>query len=625
MSDTQKRVISVEKFYGGESSDRAVGPTASFGASQALEFRRDPSRLTVLPGPRKISAGVIQDLILNMTQVQNGNRYALGDQGHFYKIDTNNVVTYVRKLEDGTDGLLYREDTDAIYAALPTKVRRMYPMSGNPQFDVTYGESRSTDGNAYRTGGTQTYSVPTAIDEAQACYFQPDIEPFYSIKVNIITPGTGDWTLTLHDGLNNVLASVTKANVTVSAGTTEFLFTSQVRALVKPNARTYHFHLTSTVADGTVACSTAGTLNTADFELWAYRLVDTANRLHPMAQFQQFTLIGNGNYLAVWEPLTGDNPPNNEFQRHRLVFPAGFMVCGIAVTDEFAVIACEKRSTDGNKDFQEGKLFIWDGTAQAPNQIIDVSGGSPQGIHTFENFPYFFVNGALCAWAGGKNIIKVRTLANTSTAYRDTVDDTNVYPNMMTVRDNLLHLGYPSYTSNTAIKYGVYTWGSLDKDYPSSFGYSYVISTQTNLNTSGTLQLGMVRNYGDEMYISWKDGTSYGLDIVDSYCDPAPVFKFRALEFNARARFKDKQATRLGIFTETLPAGVSITPVHSINGAADVTHDPMTSGEEIVSTIQQGVFKNIVYGFDGTCEGETPPVILANALEWDPLAERKSF
>jgi hypothetical protein len=77
-----------------------------------------------------------------------------------------------------------------------------------------------------------------------------------------------------------------------------------------------------------------------------------------MAQFQQFTLIGNGNYLAVWEPLTDQNPPNNEFQRHRLVFPAGFEVCGIAVTDEFAVIACAKYATDGTKDFP-GRQIVY--------------------------------------------------------------------------------------------------------------------------------------------------------------------------------------------------------------------------------------------------------------------------
>lgn len=616
------QIDNIQQFYGGRSSDPAIGTPASFGYDQALEFRRNPSQLTVLPGPRKI--GDVNDLILNMVQVQSGTRYAYGDQGYFYKVDTSNVVTYVSKLSDGSDGLLYRSDSDAIYAATATTIRRFYPISGTPSFDVTYGPSRSTDSHAYVSGGTKTYSVPVTLDEAQACSFQPDIEPFYSVKVNVAVKGTGDWTLTLHDGLNNVLSTSTVLNANISSGLAEFVFPSQVRGLVKPNARTYHYHLTSTIAGGSVVCSTQDSLTGADFELWAYRLVDTVNNLHPIAQFQQFTCIGNGNYLAVWEPLSDSNPPNNEFQRHRLVFPAGFEVCGLAVTDEFLVIACEKRSTDGTKDFQEGKLFTWDGTAQTYNQVIDVAGGSPEGILTHENYPYFMVNGTLCAWPGGTNIVKVRTLANTDTAYRNAVDNTTMYPNMMTIKDNLLHLGYPSSTTSTAIEHGVYTWGALEKNYPETFGYGYVISTQTKLNTAGTLQLGCVRNFGDEMYISWKDGSSYGLDIVDSFCDSAPVFKFRARRFDAGEAFKQKEALRTGVYTDTLPVGVTITPVYSIDGAAEVPSAPMGVGDtQAISAISTGLFKRIVFGFDGTCSGTVSPTIYSNALQWNPLLYRK--
>lgn len=617
-------IAALEQFYGGEASSAAIGPPASFGPSQAIEFRRDPSQLTVLPGPRKISAGVVNDLILNVVQVQNGTRYGFGDQGTIYKIDTNNVITYLNKLNSGSDGVLYRTDADAVYFASQTRLHRYYPISGTPTFDVIYGPSKSIDTNAYRTGGTATYTVPTAIDEGQFCSFQPDIEPFYSNKVNVITPGSGDWTLTLHDGLNNVLGTKTVTNANLNS-LTEFAYGSQIRALVKPNARTYHFHLTSTASGGTIACGTAGVLNTADFELWAYRFVDTVNNFHPMAQFQQFTCIGNERYLAVWEPLTDVDPPNNEFQRHRLTFPSGFEVCGLAVTDEFLVIACEKRSTNGTKDFQEGKLFIWDGIDPTYVQAVDVAAGSPEAICTENNYPYFIVNGTLYTWPGGKNIKKVRKIADTRTTYTSTVDNTHVYPNMMCVHDNLLHMGYPSNTNNVSIKHGVYTWGSLEDIYPNSFGYSYLISTQTNLNTAGTLQLGCVRSFGDEMYISWKDGDSYGLDIVDAFCNPAPVFKFRTRRFSAASTFKDKQALAMRVDTDPLPAGVTITPIHSIDRGADIQHEEVMTQNSTttLSAIEQGIFRTVTYGFDGTCTGTQSPIIYSDALEWNPLVDRR--
>lgn len=628
MSNSDDKIVSQQKFYGGQSSDAAIGTDASFSYGQALEFRRNPSQLSVLPGARKISAGVVQDLILNMAQVQNGTRYAYGDQGNIYKIDTSNVVTYLNKLPTGSDGMLYRQDSDALYFATSTDLRRYYPISGTPTFDQTYGVSKSTDTAATRTGGTLTYTVPVTLNENDFCSFVPDIEPFYSIKNKIVSKGTGNLVLTLHDGLNNILATVTTTNANFNVGMVEQVFSSQIRALVKPNGRTYHFHLTSTVADTTVACSTAGSLQTADYELWAYRFVDTVNNFHPVAQFQQFICIGNERYLSVWEPITDSNPANNEFQRHKLTFPPGYEVCGLCVTDEFLVIACEKRSTDGTKDFQEGKLFTWDGTSPNPTQIVDVSGGSPEGIFTYENYPYFFVDGALCAWPGGKNIIKVRTIANTSTAYRDAIENTQVYPNMMTIKDNLLHLGFPSSTTNVAIEHGVYTWGSLEKNYPASFGYSYLISTQTNLNTAGTLQLGCVRNFGDEMYLSWKDGTSYGLDIVDSNCDPASVYKFRARRFDAGSVRKDKKALKMAIDADALPTGTIITPVFSINGAADVPNATMVAGdtEKIVAIPPTNMkFKRITYGFDGTCSGTISPVIYASTLLWNPLIDSKAL
>jgi len=623
-----QQVLAIQNFYGGQSSNSSMGPKASFAYGRALEFRRDPGQLSVLPGPRKISGSTVTDLPLNMVQVLSGDRYSFGSTGGFYKIATDNTVTEIaNSLTSGSDGLLYRTDSDAIYMATSKTLERYAPISGTPTFDYSYGPSKSIDTNAYRTGGTLTYTLPISISETATNYFsfQPDIEPFYSIKVKVVAKGTGDWTLTLHDGLDTVLATKTIANASLTNGVlNEFIFASQVRAYVKPNARTYHVHLTSTVADGTVQVATVSDLSTADFELWADRLVDTTNGLHPIAQFLQYTLIGNGNYLAVWEPLSPDEPSNNEFQRHRLTFPDGFEVCGVAPTDEFSVIAIEKRSTDGTKDFQEGKLIIWDGTAQTYNQIIDVSGGSPESIRTYNNYPYFYVNGSLCAWFGGKNIVQIRALANTDTTYKDTIDNTHCYPNMMTIRDNLLHLGYPSTTTNQSIEHGVYTWGTLDKDYPNSFGYGYVISTQTRLNTLGTLEIGFVKNFGDEMYIGWKDGTDYGIDIVDSYCDPAPTFAFRSLEFDAGITRKTKLALRTGIDTEAVPSNVTITPIHQKDDASDVTHDSIAIGAvETISTIQDGRFKNITIGFDGVCSGITTPVIKSIALLWDSLEGEK--
>lgn len=621
------KIISQQEFYGGKSTDDAIGPKASFGYSQSLDFRTNPSKLTVLPGASKISGNVAEDLILNIAQVPNGDRYAYGNTGFIYKIDTNNVFTYLQKLDNGTDGELYRQDTDALYFATSNTIKRYYPLSStagvSPSFDMTLAQSRSADTNAYRTGGAASYTVGSTITESSnnQCSFLPDIEPFYSIKVNILSKGTGDWTLTLHDGLNTKLAEVTKLNASIASGLTEFVFTSPVRALVKPNARTYHFHLTSTAA-GTVACGTANDLNTADFELWAYRMVQPNNGLHPMITFQQFICIGNERYLSVWEPLSDSNPPNTEYQRHRLTFPPGFEVCGLTPTDEFLVIACEKRSTDASRDFQEGKLFIWDGTATTYNYVIDVDGGSPEGIYTKDNFPYFIVDGDLCAWPGGKNIIKIKKIADTT--------GSKVNPNTLTTRNNLLLMGFPSTTSDQTVEHGVYSFGTVDKNYPASFGYDYLLSSQTKLKTdTNDLAIGCVRNFGDDLYMSWQEDGKFGLDVVNSGSAPAPTAKYRARRFDAGAIYKTKLALKLGITAETLAEGVAVTPVYGVDNGAEVSLPVLESAAFKSWDIKDGDkrFRDIIYGFDLTNTESTTSFasILSVALEWDALLKEKDL
>lgn len=645
----ENQILTNQKFYGGNASDDAVGTPASFGYSRAINHRKSPSQLSVLPGPRKISGSVVKDLILNMQQVRDGTRYAYGKDGHVYKISTSNAVTEIdtdpgvagtTPFPTGSDGMLYREDTDSLYFATQDDIRVYSPISsGSPAFS-TIGASKSIDPKAYRTGGALVYTVPTSLPADTVatawCTFQPDIEPFYSIKVKVVAkPASGNLILTLHDGIGTQLAQVTIAAASITVGQLlEFKFPAQIRALVKPNARTYHFHLHASTSGFTVQTTTAEDLNTADFELWAYRLVDTVNDLHPMAQFLQYTLIGNGNYLAVWEPLSPSNPPNSEFNRHRLTFPSGFEVCGIAVTDEFVAIATEKRSTNASRDYQAGKIFIWDGFGTTYNQIIDVSGGSPESIQSHENYPYFYVNGTLCAWPGGKNIVKVRKIAETDIEYSGVVDTTRAYPNMMTIRDNLLHAAYPSKTNNVALEHGVHTWGTLEKNYPATWGnLNYAISSGTVLNTgSNNLELGMVKNFGDEMYISWHEGANYGLDIVDGFCMPAPIAKWRDRRFDAGATYKKKVAERTKISTKTLPLGVTITPVIKIDDDDEVqlTEFAITTGaKNTISNIptDKKNFEQITTGFDIVCDLTTieSPVIKANTLAWNPQTDKKDF
>ena len=570
-------------FYGGWATDDQLGGPSSFAYSRGIDFRKKPTQFSALPAARKESSGNVVDLVQNEVMVNDGTIYALGSTGKFYKRTTAGVWSTQATLNSaGSHGLSYRRDTDCIYATSLNAVTEYGPISSSPTIKLDkYGASASSSSTAYLTGGTLTTTLGTGISESSVTLqsYQPDIEPCVKIGVKVIDRGTGNWTLTLHDGINNVLATktITNANL-VNNAINYFSFSSQVRQYVKPNARTYHFHITSTVADGTVASSASNDLNTCDFEYWADRLIQTNNGMHPQETFLQYQVFGNGNYLSAWEPLS-DVPTNAEWLRHRLTFPAGLEVCGLAVFNEYLAIACEQRSTSASVSAQQGYIFFWDGLSSTYNYYVKVPEGSPYSLHEHKNILYYFAGGA---WYGYANAapVKIRTMPNTDSEFTDTVDQTIVYPNMATIRRGVHLFGFPSTTTNQTIEHGVYSYGAVDKNFPETFGFSYPISTGTLTNTSGNLKIGMIKNFADTLHISWQDGASnYGVDVVDNFSDPQTSTVWQGLTFDNGQRTKLKTGVEVSALFSTLSAGETVQLGYRIDGGAWVDGDVVTSGQ----------------------------------------------
>lgn len=691
--NSEKITINNNYFMGGSSVSRKLGIANSFYYGQGLDWRSDPSQMNVLPGNRQLASN-LTDLITAMDQDLNGVRWGSGSNGGLYKINTSNAVSKEAQLtENGSAGLLYNQVTDQLYVPGQTAVSMFGQVTsgnvGNPIYKPNqFAQSASVapgcvnlyntsdgffDGIARNnvqgigvgitesivasgqvvTNTTNNYSVLTDISETpgQFCFFAPDIEPFYSISVYITNVGTGNATLTLHDSLNNALASVTIVSGNLKANAyNEFVFGKQIRALVSASqtgtTATYHWHLTSTVATDTmtVGTITTGDLSTADFLLFAYRMIQTTNGWHPTALFTGSGIpqlcIGNGQYLSTYNFGNDANPLNSQWVRHALFFKPGYEVCGITTNNQYLVVAAERRSKNSSRNFQDGILYFWDGTTSAPNFTIDIPMGAPYGLYTFNNVTYFAVAGSLFAWSGGQTVLKVRKLAYQNTDYLNAVDNTLINPNMFTSRYNLLMMGYPSTTTNVNINYGIWSWGTVELTFPNSYGLSYTLSNDL-LNTTGTannnLQIGCVQNFVDSMYTSWQytDGAGtvhYGLDILDNFSTPSSTFSWQSLIWDGGSRYKVKQALRLKVSFLPLPAGCTITPTYSIDRGAFVVADP-TAGTSytnstvgttnVVIEINNARFHEVQWGFNGTSSsGATEPVTITGvSMEINPLPD----
>jgi hypothetical protein len=678
--DSTKFPVVMASFEGGESVDFKNAVASGFYKQEALDFRSKASQMSVLPGLSAVSgaSSVLVDLPLEMVQDPTGVRWIIGDQGNLYKLDTSNTLTKVATTtETSGSGLVYNQLSDFLYITGQQTVSMYGPLSGTPALkDAQFGKSASSASgvvNLYSStttsysgsarnniqsiattqGVTATsqvvtntttlyYTTPTSISETATalCNFAPDLEPFYSIAIYVNTVGTGNVTLTLHDGFNRSLAAVTINHSSLTTGYNEFVFSapgirSFTGAIQSGLSATYHWHVTSTVADTKISTLTSSDLSTADMILFTYRMVKTNNTWHPATIFtgNGFLLcIGNGQYLSTYNFSNDANPSNNVWQQERFPIDAGFEVCGLSVNNQYLVIAAEKRSSSTTHNYQEGALYFWDGQNATYNFKIPIPMGAPYALYTFNNISYFIAGGGLYAWGGGQQVIKIRPIAYQNTDYLGTSDHTVVNPNMMAPRNNLLMIGYPSTTTNVNIKYGIYSWGSVELVYPNSFGYSYALSSGFyNYASANNLQIGMIKNFVDTMFVASRSTvsgtTTYQLDTLNNSSNAAGVFSWDSLIYDGGVRYKQKELNRIKISFLPWPANATLTVYYALERGSKVQADPVsttayspaTGDTSIVIDVNKR-FYEAQWGFSGTCSSPaTPPTITGIVAEVDSL------
>jgi hypothetical protein len=630
----RKNVQSQSNFVSGWSPDLKEGDGASFSYSRGMDFRKSPSKMTVLPKTVKETGTTVTDLITEMIQLPSGKMVAIDASGGVYTRTTGGVwAKNGTTLPSTAYGMTYNMQQDTIIIPGATSVHSI------SNADSRFGGAFTVNANAITnlidksaTSSANIYTTTGSISESAVdkLSITPTIEPLYSIKVWITTKGTGDLIITMHDAANNTLGTVTIPNASLVNGQlNEFLFSAPVRMLASPNAATYHFHIThSGGTASTIGTSTASDFSTARYEEYAARLVPVTNGFHPSTQFLQYIMIANGRYVAAWEPISMSAPTALEFSQHRLTFPEGYEVTSMAVWNEYLAIACERRSTSATNEPQDGKIFFWDGISVSYSFFIDIPEGSPYALFTFKNTLHYFAGGAWWAWNQG-NPTKLFQMPNTDFEYTDTNTYMVNYPHTMTVRNNILVGAFPSETNSVNIEHGVYSFGQANRKYPDSFGFSYTISTGTR--TNGTLRIGMVRNFGDKLFISWRDGSSYGVDKVDPNSDPFSSASWESLiddrgasggKLMARAD-KQKLADRMTVTFAALPSGATVTPKYKLDRASNWTSGTaaVAGDTEVVLPINAR-YREIQIGFDLTCSLVTPE-ILSVAKTVDYLVEEE--
>lgn len=367
---------------------------------------------------------------------------------------------------------------------------------------------------SYVTTGS-TYALGTAISEALADQlpFTPSFDPQKSIDLNVAAKGTGAWTVTIHDSTNRVIATqtITNANM-VSSGYQEFFWTTPWRIVIN---KSYHAHITSTVADGTIVTSSLNTLQSggsavADFHTY-YQFLVTDAFSHPIARMLNFIAIGNERYLAKWDGAF--------YQPNFIAFPAGTHVRCIGYWGTYLAIGTWQEAASGTPhvyDFPTGKIYFWDGISLTFNFSIDVPEGQVNAIYGMDADLYYiagykadlmYYHGSFANQSGSFNGTKVKRVPSLErSSYIET------YPSAITTYQGLLYFAMAGASNSVYFPRNVYAWGTVQPQYGQSLTSEHVISTGNN---GSSVKIGLVYPVGNKLLIGWQDGIAYGADIID--------------------------------------------------------------------------------------------------------------
>jgi hypothetical protein len=486
-------------------------------------------------------------------------------------------------------------------------------LSGSPNYSTNTPFSGATTrvdiDNSQSTAG-QTYTVPIAIAETAAnkLTFTPVNDPQKSIAVTVAAVGTGNWTVTVHDSFNNVIASKTVLNASMSVGLFEFVFATPWRVVIGNN---YHFHLTSTVADGTVTTGTTSDLSTVNYKSY-YAFLVTDTQFHPVTNMLNFVAFGNERYIGTLRGTTYD--PNE------IALPAGWKVRCFAYWNEYLAIGVWRG--DSVEEFDQGRIFFWDGISLTYNFYIDVPEGAINAMIGSKG-RLFFIAGCrarLLAYQGAATAQKIKNVLHEDS---DVVVD--VYPGAMSMWRQLLRFGVDGSSGTPDIPQGVYTWGTQNDKYPESLSFDHIISTGNSIGSN--IRIGMVTTALNQLLIGWQDNVSSGVDCVDMENPVYPTGTLQLIIQDEDAMYHEKQGITVTTQFEPLVDGQSIALMYKLNRGSWVTFPAITTVDSTtdrhVIAMNSSRYREYEIGVNLATTTGVSPVVLAVSIEPEELEKEQ--
>lgn len=593
-----KQSLSIQDFSGGISPFDKVGIKGSARFIKTLNLHEDPSRVTLMPAPAKVSGSTVTALVKwgVDTNPYATDRYFYDASGNIYKETSGGTWSVDRAgatIANGAAGQGMEVFDNFVYYATSSTIGRKGYLNGTPAYADDFLSDGTTNIDQSLDTSGNTYTVPTAISETATNRqtFVPTRDPLKAIRILVAAKGTGDWTITLHDAANNSLGSVTVASASITGSTDNtFTFSTPIRLTI---GNTYHFHVTVSTGVSTVTTTTASDLETVDFATFFGILIADTD-FHPMLEHLNFLCVGNANYLAKWDRAT--------YNPNVITFKPGFKVRTLTKWREYIAIGCVPANSSDNLNLC--RIYYWDGIKTTFNFFDDVPFGFINALHNQQNKLMGIYGNDGSLFLGNAPFQEVQGVPKLARG-----KEVTVYPGAVTSWQNRTYIGYAGATDDgTGMEQGVYEYGSKSDQFPDVLSYAFVPTVGTNKST--TTKVGFVKGLGKDLYIgyAYSDGT-FGVEKVIRTNNAVSTGSWESLIFDNEQVQHTKLAIKLVITFQTLTTGQSITPKYKINRATDWTlGTAVTSSSTDPTRAEIRIekrFKEIEFGYDVASSSNT--------------------
>lgn len=219
------------------------------------------------------------------------------------------------------------------------------------------------------------------------------------------------------------------------------------------------------------------------------------------------------------------------------------------------------------------------------NEVV-VSAGSRGHIYTYD----------------GYRLTSKKRLPSTFT--RGTTNQCRVNPYAVMNYEGVALFGM-SQVSGNAIKYGVYSYARRSAGYPFIFALEYVISQ----NVLVDLEIGAIVSVTNGFLVSWKNGSSYGVDRLDTTAKyGSPYMRTRLIMKDRRERVELGQCD---VAYASLPESTDIIIKRSLDGGAFAEVESVKDAKRLVKSTKVDIGECIKAQIEISCtvSGNNAPEI----------------